>query len=525
MSSLRLAKLAQLMKEAKEQYFNLYNDMNDSIYVEQKGRTVGDVEVLPGKTLSGCITSSNLTVYYTNLMGGKDSKVISSNELITLLPSLTTKKGELSPTLNISKVLIDISIKKYNSANKLAGMRKVADGTDGTEQNYEEIEFPPVEKGETKEQYIYNAQEGRGSSQNDESLGHEYDRQVSATSTPPAPSSSSSSPRSSGSTGSSTKKISYIPLTGNLGTVKIEPLTNGETITYTILGPYEFSYVWKDSSGNEKKKSSSVKTSYSGWNKAVATINNLPSQSAPAATPTAAPAATAPAATSEPAPAAQGQREVPVTNLVTNVAKILSNVDAGHTYALKTSANERRMVRRMLRAIDGMPAALKTAGVVNSSLALAKVIVGAGGVTNDSNLAKADPSTVASMKERDIERTFAPELETIMRAVVRLYTQIKDDPNKLSSYIAIKVPNKTDAPTPPAAASGSTRRVGVNRELTLGGGPEQYTSFADNGSTVDKKSSLDPRIKKLAKLRRLKVRGQMESAIEPSAKFGRSRVS
>lgn len=92
MSSLRLAKLAQLMKEAKEQYFNLYNDMNDSIYVEQKGRTVGDVEVLPGKTLSGCITSSNLTVYYTNLMGGKDSKVISSNELITLLPSLTTKR-------------------------------------------------------------------------------------------------------------------------------------------------------------------------------------------------------------------------------------------------------------------------------------------------------------------------------------------------------------------------------------------------------------------------------------------------
>lgn len=136
MSSLRLAKLTQLMKESQKQQvvtksfgqrvdlytnFNLFNDMKDSIYVEQEGRTVGDVEVLPGKTLSGCLTNSNLTVHFTNLMGGKDSKVIDSNELRTLIPSLTVKAGELSPTLNISKVLIDISIKKFNSLEKSAG--------------------------------------------------------------------------------------------------------------------------------------------------------------------------------------------------------------------------------------------------------------------------------------------------------------------------------------------------------------------------------------------------------------------
>ena len=136
MSSLRLAKLTQLMKEAQKQQvvtksfgqrvdlypnFNIFNDMKDSIYVEQKGRTVGDVEVLPGKTLSGCLTNSNLTVHFTNLMGGKDSKVIDSNELRTLIPSLTVKAGELSPTLNISKVLIDISIKKFNFLEKSAG--------------------------------------------------------------------------------------------------------------------------------------------------------------------------------------------------------------------------------------------------------------------------------------------------------------------------------------------------------------------------------------------------------------------
>ena len=53
----------------------------------------------------------------------------------------------------------------------------------------------------------------------------------------------------------------------------------------------------------------------------------------------------------------------------------------------------------------------------------------------------------------------------------------------------------------------------------------QKEDKADDGSSFGKKSSLDSRINKLAKLRRLRVRAQMEAAIEPSAKFGRSRVS
>jgi hypothetical protein len=46
------------------------------------------------------------------------------------------------------------------------------------------------------------------------------------------------------------------------------------------------------------------------------------------------------------------------------------------------------------------------------------------------------------------------------------------------------------------------------------------------GAKSQKKSSLvNPKIEKLATLRRLRVRSQMEAAIESSARFGRSRVS
>jgi hypothetical protein len=302
----------------------------------------------------------------------------------------------------------------------------------------------------------------------------------------------------------------------------------GGLYIYRVEDPNsEFSYLENKKGG----KSGSFKrneVSVEKWNMAVAVLNDdkkvrVISTPAPAAETTSVPGQAAPATTTaptEPAPAAQGQGEVPVTNLVTNVATILSNVDAGHTYALKTAANERRMVRRMLREIDSMPAAMNISGVVNSSLALAKVIVGAGGVTNDSNLANTPPSTVANMSEKDIERTFAPELATIMRVVVRIYSKIKDNPNILSSYVALRAPSKSTTPTPPAAASGRSPYpysfTGVSP--TLG-------NEADDEATINKSSSLDPKIKKLAKLRRLKVRGQMESAIEPSAKFGRSRVS
>lgn len=339
-----------------------------------------------------------------------------------------------------------------------------------------------------------------------------------------SPSSRSSSRRSDS---SSPQGTSYTKLEGESGTVKVEDLGEKGKFKYTILSPASFSYVWYEKDGTTvKKKNDSVTTSnYStNWNNTAAAINKLPVQSGAA---TAAPAATtpAPAATTDQAPAAQGQGEVVVDNLVTNVAKILSNVDAGHTYALRTVANEKRMVRLMLRAIQDMT----EGSVIDSSLALAKVIVGsARAALANSNLAKADPSAVAGMSERDIERTFAPELQTIMRAVVRLDAALggKSGYSKLSSYVRVEVPAK---PASGGASNIAAPALGGTIErrplYTFEGVSPSLSGSADNGLTVDKKSSLDPRIKKLAKLRRLRVRGQMEAAIEPSARFGHSRVS
>ena len=231
------------------------------------------------------------------------------------------------------------------------------------------------------------------------------------------------------------------------------------------------------------------------WNKAVAKLNdpNLTTviSTSQVASSTATPAATtAPAATPE--AATQATAEVPTDTLSTNVARILSNVDAGQTYAGRTPfTNEMGMVRNMLRAINAIADQRKV--VIDAPLSLAKIIVGA----NRSSLGKSvlstyDSTALTSMREGQIEKTFRAELDIIMRSIASFDQRLggKRNYDKISGYINLRTP--AVPATPPAEKKAS--------------------------------SSFNKKIIKAATLRRLKIRSQMEAAIDSSAQMGRARV-
>jgi hypothetical protein len=359
--------------------------------------------------------------------------------------------------------------------------------------------------------------------------------------------------RSSGGGGQTTGDV--VQLTGNPGDIKVETLANGETFTYTIKSPTEFSYVWKDKDGKEKKKNDSVTTTYSKWNQTATAINAIPvttpAQTAPAA-PTAPATEAAPAGQTtggETAPAEGGMGQAPADNLTVNVARLFSNVEGGHTYAVKTLANERRMVRGMLEAIRGIRGGV----VYDAPLSLAKIIVGySRSALASSNLAKIDSGELSGMSEKQIEKTFPTELSIIMRGIVGLDRTLggRSGYASIARYVRFAEAKKADTPkapadaaapsapasaapaaaaTPPATPAPATGSAPATPAAATGTpAPKKEEKpvgeKADDGTTK-KSSRIDPRIKKLATLRRLRVRSQMEAAVESSAQLGRFRIS
>ena len=583
----RLTKLAQLMNEAKEQYFNLYNDMKDSIYVEQKGRTVGDVEVLPGKTLSGCITSSNINVYYTNLMGGKESKVISSSELIALIPSLTTKKGELSPTLNISKVLINTSIQKYNSANKLAELKKIA--ADGSA--IDPASRLDLQNNTAFDVYLNQAQlsannmglksggsftgivstnplriswtngEGKSMStiitdttlksffKNDgkrpivalSQLSNMFEAKNVGAQTKEVSTSLPQAARSPAATRGSTQAL---VIKHEKGT-KLEDI--GGTYTYLIEDPSsKFSY-FNSAKPNETGKVFDKGTvSIQQWNKAVAVLNDdkkvkVTSKPQPAA-PAAATDAAATGAATTPTVAENASSPAPLDAQEKVVSEVLAQM-----YGQKMAGtagidfkNEERILKITLDSLSGT----KGAGQ-RYAPAIARVLL-----SQTPALKSSVPATSAEALANK------PFLTNLQAAINSLYSnaftwsrsQGKGDENHaslwkrikaktfsqadagsiLKSYMekGLKVTTKEmkvpeEAPAKPAVTPPQSPTVTPPATTTA---PPAAEGKADDGY---KKSSsrIDPRIKKLATLRRLRVRSQMEAATDSSAQFGRSRVS
>ena len=299
------------------------------------------------------------------------------------------------------------------------------------------------------------------------------------------------------------------------------------------------SYIYKGVQGKTLDKN------YPRWAEFVGKLNALPTEgankTAPSATPatTTAPTEATPATTTSNAEVAPAS--APVDNLTINVARLLSNVDAGHTYAGKTVfTNERGMVRRMLAAIGKIYDNYESKGITvtgDAPLALAKMIVGMKRSTLErSPLAYFDSGQLSSMGEKEIEKTFRGDLDIIMRAVADIDSRLggKAGYGKLENYLGIKGGTRkqvggvspTNAPVAPGATPSTPATVSnpVEKgfELPKGGTPYSFTGVSPSLKTG---TSFDPRIKKLAKLRRLRVRAQMEAAVEPSAKLGRSRIS
>lgn len=207
-----------------------------------------------------------------------------------------------------------------------------------------------------------------------------------------------------------------------------------------------------------------VTTSYSKWNEAATNLNNLYTKQTPAATPAATPAD--PAATAAPVtPAAAGLDQA----IVSKIAKVLT-VGMTKPLAIATAGDE-------ITQITQMSTFLEPKGGI---MALASIIASKVGRTLGA-LNEADIATVskAGQKELAINRggQFAADTAVIMRQVNLLYKAFLDSKESLNAY------------------------------------------WGKKAST-----SLDKKFVKAATLRRMRIRSQMEAAVDSSAQMGRSRV-
>lgn len=282
--------------------------------------------------------------------------------------------------------------------------------------------------------------------------------------------------------------------------------------TYTIGGDGK-SLTYKETGSTSQMKP--LNQSYSQWDKVVIAINALGKklgigqlQADNAKTD---PAATPQDATTKPAEAA------PVmSNAMSNVALILSNVKAGATYAGKTVfRNEKAMVRKMLDAIDSVIAkaskepALKAIGSATNALAL--LIVRSDPSLETRPIGTVSATELSALNEKMLSSKYQGDLDVIMSIIRDLHDK-KQFVKRVGEYIKVVIGtvNSTQTATQPAAKQPIT---------------PQQAPVANQQEMIEKASAkLAPKIIRLASLRRLRVRSEMEAAITGSAMPGRDRV-
>jgi len=381
-----------------------------------------------------------------------------------------------------------------------------------------------------------------------------------------------SAPKSGTGTGSPRKGGGSATQKTTSGEILINPEHRGLTGLVDPAGHYVYDTdpngAWADFT-KDGKKGKRLDSTYSGWAQFVGNINAMPvgdaKKTAPTATAT--PAAATPsqapgaAATTAPVPEASTSgvqtRRVVSDAVVMGVAKVLTDVYGGATYAGRTIfRNEKGMVRKMMDQLDSTAQSLGV--TIGSAEALAQIIT----PSIRPGLGRFGSASLDGLGEKEMEKQYRQELNLIMTAVLKLYDRVKSDlglllnyqPNLRDAALAANAKAKaeanarnmvdqaqvanTGASTTPAPSAPATPAAPAQEGTTsfkmptkarspysFEGVPTTFSNPADDGSSFGKKSSQSSKFKKLAKLRRLRVRGQMEAAIEPSSRLGVSRVS
>jgi hypothetical protein len=237
------------------------------------------------------------------------------------------------------------------------------------------------------------------------------------------------------------------------------------------------------------------------WNRAVNVLNSL----APISTPSAAPATTTEPATGAPAAeppkpeaAVSGQAASFDPQMISNVSIILQKASS-RAYAMTVPGNQKKQIKDMLRAIGVAATVAGISGVTNPSQFLANLIIAKRGPASFATIGKMQD--VAALSRGDIKSAAKEEVRLLMEGVNEVYRIYggNDYERMVRQFASV-----------------------MRRGQAASAAQKEQVTQAPAATTA---SHLDPRIKKLAKLRRLRVRAQMEAAVEPSAKLGRSRIS
>lgn len=290
----------------------------------------------------------------------------------------------------------------------------------------------------------------------------------------------------------------YTELKAPAQTTLEEVGSDGKKYKYTILSSLSFSYI-----ADGMNKPATVTTSYSKWNQAAENLNALYGKnSAAQATTSATPATTPTAATDGTTSGTGSQNVVQLDSELVRKVEIILRKAQTYTLNVGSVANEQNQIAHLKN-------------IFNQSYGLARIIVSRIGQTL---------STIAAATIEELNATRRKDLAVHMKG------KFSGDVGKILGQVneIVKMENKSPASIQQLKSmlnvpAGQTAQQQVPASSATPPATPAASDKADDGQI--KKSSLDKKFIKAATLRRLKIRSQMEAAIDSSAQMGRARVS
>lgn len=306
--------------------------------------------------------------------------------------------------------------------------------------------------------------------------------------------------------------------------------------SYTATGEYSFDYVSKDN------KKGSYDSSKSGWEESAKKINGYAKEQGKASEAQAPTAQTQTPAATTPAAGEAAKPVVSETNpiAVKNVQAVLARA-GDKALAFWTRQNEKGRIKEMVADIKNLWPNQNISDDV-ALKALASVVYTRNETLLEPYVGKADISAaIATAEARDLKVSKRGTYSAVVSAVLNAMNKIYEEKDTTSGYfrkmMRLQEQPAANTQTNAQQEAGQQPTV-VMAPSTKDGGPKffneeekkkfeqkQKESLEQQAAKKTDASRVDPRIKKLATLRRLRVRSQMEAATESSAQFGRSRVS